>query len=169
MGDAQPGLFASSTPSVDGDGAEAVGRPRLMSTDSEGFPEAIDDGGGACVSGVCGEEVAASGATSFGPTSGAVVDDAPRASMDESSGSEESESEAEASQLEMLARRLEAMADAGALPDHLLDPPPRAPLLETFDCAGVARYCEALRARAEAAARRAGRDRHPLGHGAGLS
>jgi len=50
----------------------------------------------------------------------------------------------EASQLELLARRLEAMRRAGLLPAHLVDPPTPPRLLASFDAAGVAAYLEAL-------------------------
>ncbi|KAH8075905.1 NAD+ binding protein [Aureococcus anophagefferens] len=63
-------------------------------------------------------------------------------------------------------RRLEAMRAAGLLPPHLLDPPPRPPLLESFDAAGVARYAAPRRdAAAERAAPPGGVVVEPFGDG----
>lgn len=51
------------------------------------------------------------------------------------------------SKLELLARQLDALRQAGELPEHLHDPPTPPPVLSSFDAAGLAAYVNATDAR----------------------
>ena len=146
-------LAGGPKPSAEPEPAEFKARPRAMSTDEPSFalpePSPFDAAAPPPPSPprYDGERAAPPGGPEPPEEMRGSVDSAGgemRGSMDEDSDGSSDGGGGEAGQLEQLARRLEAMRAAGLLPPHLLDPPPRPPLLESFDAAGVARYARRL-------------------------